>query len=181
MDNFFKIASGVDTLPLLAAIYRQPELWDENNMRTRYEESPHREAQDIWLWFNEVPDDDPTKVVNDIQTYPFDAWEKLPQARPIVFDLLRRVEGVQLGRCVITKLAPGKRIYLHTDEGAPAEFYNRFQVPLQAGPGCIMTIEDESLQMQPGEVWMIDNRKEHEVVNNSSIDRIAMVVDVRCA
>jgi hypothetical protein len=52
---------------------------------------------------------DPSGVINDVQVIPYPAWQLLPQLRPIIFDLMRRVEAVQLGRVLITRLAPGKR------------------------------------------------------------------------
>ena len=35
--------------------------------------------------------------------------------RPIVFDLMRRIEAVSLGRVIITRLQPGGRIAPHAD------------------------------------------------------------------
>lgn len=180
MKNFFKVASGVDVTPLLTTIQRQPELWNQHTLRTSHEKTPHKAVEDIWLWFNELTEN-PADAIEDLQTYPYPAWEKLPQARPIIFDLMRRVEATQLGRCIITKLGPGQKIEPHVDQGTPATFYTRFQVALQCAPGCSFIIEDESVCFQPGEVWLINNRGEHSVVNNSADDRIALIVDVRCS
>jgi hypothetical protein len=180
MNNFLKIAAGVDIVPLLTAIQRQPELWNENSLRTSHELTPHKEVSDIWVWFNDLKDN-VADAIEDLQTVPYPAWDKLPQLRPILFDLMRRVEGVQLGRCVITRLEPGKKIEPHIDQGTPATFYTRFQVALQCEPGCNFIIDDEQVNFRAGEVWMINNRAEHSVINNSSVDRIALIIDVRCA
>jgi aspartyl/asparaginyl beta-hydroxylase (cupin superfamily) len=125
--------------------------------------------------FNELDGD----VVNDIIVKPYPAFEKLPQARPILFDLMRLVDGVTLGRVIITKLAPGKKIMPHVDGGAPATYYTRYQVALQSLPGALFTIGDETVNFESGEVWLIDNKKEHSVTNNSRDDRIVMIVDIR--
>lgn len=117
--------------------------------------------------------------MNDIVVQPYPAFAKLPQARPILFDLMRMVEGVTLGRVIITKLAPGKKITPHTDGGAPATYYNRYQVALQSLPGALFTIGDETVNFESGDVWLIDNKKEHGVINNSRDDRIVMIVDIR--
>ena len=178
MKNFFKVASGVDTLPLLSALQLKPHLWNQNDLRQSYENSPHAKADDIWLWFNELSDGCDT--FNDIQTIPYPAFYELPQARSIIFDLMRRVEATQLGRCIITRLKKGDEILPHKDQGAPAEFYTRFQVALNSGKGCNFIIEDEQVNFQNGEVWMINNSNEHSVVNNSDSDRIVMIVDLRC-
>jgi len=179
MKNFQQIAANVDVMPLLHAIQRKPHLWNANTIRTRYPQSPHHAAEDIILRFNDIPDDDITKVVNDKECLNYPALAELPQARPILFDLMRRVEGEQLGRVVITKLMPGKTIALHRDEGAPAEYYERYHVMLQNYPGSNFTCGDETVFMRSGDVWWFDNCKEHSVVNNGSDARITMIVDIR--
>jgi|SRR6185437_9434941 len=184
MDNFFRLAKGVNFNPLLVAINRQPELWDQNTLRTKHPNTAHSAVSDIWLMFNDVAgnpymDELVDKVSNDIIVKPYPAFEKLPQARPLIFDLMRTVEGVTLGRVIITKLPPGKKITPHVDGGAPATYYKRYQMALQSLPGALFTIGDETVQFESGEVWLIDNKKEHSVVNNSRDDRIVMIVDIR--
>src|SRR5579863_7841108 len=124
MDNFFRLAKSVNFQPLLVAIHRQPELWDQNTLRTKHPKTAHGEVNDIWLMFNEVGGD----VANDLIVKPYPAFEKLPQARPFIFDLMKMVEGVTLGRVIITKLGPGKKITPHTDGGAPASYFSRYQL-----------------------------------------------------
>jgi hypothetical protein len=175
MENFYRLAKGVNAAPLLVAIHRQPELWDQNTLRTRHEKTAHGQVNDIWLMFNDMTGD----VANDIIVQPYPAFEKLPQARQIIFDLMRLVEGVTLGRVIITKLAPGKKIAPHVDSGAPATWYKRYQVALQSLPGALFTIVDETVNFESGDVWLIDNTKEHSVLNNSRDDRIVMIVDIR--
>jgi hypothetical protein len=175
MDNFFRLAKGVNVAPLLVAISRQPELWDQNTLRTKHPQTAHSAVSDIWLMFNEVGKD----VANDLIVRPYPAFEKLPQAREIIFDLMRLVQGVTLGRVIITKLPPGKKIAPHVDGGAPATYFTRYQVALQSLPGALFTIADETVQFESGDVWMINNKKEHSVINNSRDDRIVMIVDIR--
>lgn len=161
-------------LPILAALDARPELWNANNLRTTYPDSPHAEADDILLMFNELNGE----IINDIQTHPFDAWYQLP-VRDIVLNLMRRVGGVQLGRVLITRLAPGKKIAPHVDQGAPADFFQRYQIALQSLPGCTFRSGEEVIQFASGDVYWFDNTLEHEVVNNSAADRIVLIVDVR--
>ena len=178
MRNFYKLGE-IDPGPLMMALARQPGLWNENALRTQHPNTAHAQADDIWLWFNDPTN--PAAVVDDRQTIPYPAWDALPQVRPIVFDLMRRVEGVQLGRVLITRLAPGKCITPHVDGGAPATFYSRFQIALQSLPGCLFNAGGETVNFRSGEVWYFDNTIEHAVVNNSADDRLALIVDVRCA
>jgi hypothetical protein len=180
MQNFLRLADNVDTVPVMRELATQPELWDQNTLRTQHPDTAHAEVSDIWLWFNEVPTD-PEAVVNDIQTIAYPAWGQLPSLRRLVLDLMRRVDGVQLGRCIVTKLPPGGQITPHVDGGAPAEFYTRYQIALQSLPGALFHSGDETINFYSGEVWWVNNRVKHSVVNNSADDRIVCIVDIRSA
>lgn len=179
MKNFLRLSQNANVIPLLLALHNKPELWDMHTLRTSFPESPHNSCSDILLMFNDLDPANPERVVNDREVVPFEGWFALPEAQEIIRDLMHLVRGVRLGRVIITKLPPGKTIAPHVDGGAPAEYFTRFQVALQNLPGCIFKIEDEAVQFAPGEVWRINNRALHGVVNNSADDRIAMVVDIR--
>lgn len=179
MRNFVKIAANIDFVPILAALGRNKELWDQNTLRTQHPGTAHSEVSDIWVWFNDVSTEALERVVDDRDVVPYPAWFALP-IRNLVFDLMRRVEAVRVGRVIITCLPPGKRITPHVDQGAPATYYSRFHICLQNNPGSMFRIGNEPLQMNPGEVWQIDNKIEHEVINNSNDDRIVIIVDLRC-
>ena len=176
--HFQQIAQGLDVIPALHALTLKPDLWNENDLRTRHPNTAHAQADDIWLMFNTVPDD-PLTIVDDIAVQPYRAWHDLHHVRLMALDLMRRVEGVQLGRVMITRLKPGAAITPHVDQGAPAEYFRRYQIALQSLPGAIFRIEDEAVNFRSGEVWWINNRAEHEVINNSADDRIVCIVDIR--
>jgi quercetin dioxygenase-like cupin family protein len=67
------------------------------------------------------------------------------------------------------------------DSGAPATFYTRYQIALQSLPGALFNIEDETVNFRSGDIWLINNKAEHSVVNNSADDRIVCIVDIRSA
>lgn len=177
MKHFLCIAGGIDVIPALRELALQPELWDQNTLRTKHSNTAHGEVNDIWLWFNDTSAD----VVDAIQTHPFPAWQRLPSLRQMVLDLIRRVDGVQLGRVMVTRLRPGKAITPHVDGGAPATFYTRYQIALQSLPGAVFRCENEEVSFRSGEVWWVNNRVEHSVVNNSADDRIVCIVEIRSA
>lgn len=177
MKHFLQIGT-IDPMPTLAALAVKPDLWNENPLRTQHPGSAHTEADDIWLMFNKMPDD-PAEVVNDIHVQPYRGWLELPHLRSLALDLMRRVDGVQLGRVIVTRLKPGARITPHVDQGAPAEYFTRYQIALLSLPGCNFRAGDEQVNFPSGSVWWFDNRVEHEVVNNSADDRIVCIVDIR--
>lgn len=179
MKNFLKLADNVDITTLMAQLQRQPDLWNENTLRTKHPGTVHSQVSDIWVWFNELHTQSDNLVINDREVIPYRAWHCLPALRPIIFALMRQVEAVRLGRVVITRLPSGKDVSPHKDMGAAAEYFQRYQIALQCLPGNIFTIDDEKISFRTGEVWQINNRETHSVLNNSSDDRIVCIVDLR--
>ena len=185
MRNFQLVARNVEVVPLLNAVMRQPELWNEHTLRTKFPGTPHGEVDDIWLRYNDASAWEKSGDVRDLvaadgpESVNYSAMSKLPSARPIIFNLMRLVEGERLGRVLITRLAPGHRIGVHKDSGPCVEYYHRYHIALQSLPGVIFRAGDEQVQMQTGECWWFNNGAEHEVVNNSADDRLTLIVDVR--
>jgi hypothetical protein len=179
MRNFLTIAQGVDTQPVLQALHRNGDLWNQHTIRTDHPETAHGAVSDILVWFNDLRD--PQAVINDREVVPYPAWERLPQLRPLIFGLMRQVDAVRLGRVIITRLPPGKSIVPHVDGGAPATYYDRYQVMLQCLPGVQFHCGYETLNAKTGDVFMFQNELEHSVVNNSADDRIVCIVDLKSA
>lgn len=179
MKHFQPVAANIDVIPVMNALAGKLHLWNQNTLRTGHPGTAHSDVSDIWVWFNDP--NDPDAVVNDREVVEFPAWHELPQIRPLIFDLMRRVDAVRLGRVIITKLPPGKRITPHMDGGAPAEYFTRYQIALQSLPGSLFHIGDETVNFRSGECWRINNRETHSVENNSADDRIVMIVDLRLA
>lgn len=186
MHNFQCVATGVDIMPLLMQLQLHSELWDQHRYRTTYTGTPHGAASDILLRFS-APEltrnpDVLDAVQGDLAPVFYPAWNSLPQARPIVFDLMRRIEAVSLERVIITRLPPGGRILPHADtDGAyvAREDGMRFHVVLQGLPGSLYHCGAETVSMATGSVWWFQHRVQHSVENNSADDRIHMLVDFR--
>ncbi len=175
MKNFIKFAA-VDTVPLLLAVHQNPDLWTKNTIRQDFPESPHVDTESIILRFQDMKEDfDP----DDVQCNNTPEYSKLPEARELVMGLMARVKGEQLGRVLITRLPHGGVIKPHEDQGASATFYQRYHIVLQAHMGNMFTCEDETVQMQTGEVWWFANEKTHSVRNDSGNDRVHLIVDIR--
>lgn len=177
MKHFLKVGE-INPTPILHALMMKSDLWNAFDLRSTYPNSPHAEVDDILLRFNDLSE--PEKVPDDIVCVPYPAWNELP-VKPVVLDLMRSVEGVGLGRVMITRLKPGGRIAPHVDQGAPAEYYRRYQFSLQSLPGATFRFDNEVVSFRSGEVWWINNRVEHEVINGSEDDRIVMIADIRLA
>lgn len=183
MRNFLKIAQGIDVMPLLVALRQHPDLWDQNTLRTTHEMTPHKQVSDIWLRFNDLEayqkTGDVASVIDEHESICYPAFHALPQARNLIMALMARVEGIRLGRCLITRMKPGTKIDPHVDGGEHAAYYERYHIVLQGLPGSVFRCGDEHVQMLSGEVWWFDNAVEHEVINNSADDRLHLIVDIK--
>lgn len=181
-----QVAYGLNVTPLNLAIIRRPELWKEDTYLRDYPQGPFKEIESIMLRFpvksvfeteEELQKHASTYDQHESIDYP--PYAKLTEARPIVMGLMAQVGGERLGRVMINKIAPGGRIFPHADTPSHAEYYDRFHVVLQSAPGVDFRAGDEHVYMGVGEVWWFDNSKEHEVINNSGVDRIHMIIDIR--
>lgn len=189
MKNFHLIATGVDVNSIVLALKRKPELWTEDTYLRDYSQGPFGDTETVMLRF-------PVKTVKQTEeelkkygesdgqheSVDYPAFAYLPEARRVVFGLMAQVEGERLGRVMINKLKPGGRIYPHADTPVHAEYYSRHHIVLQSSPGCNFRCGDEIIQppfTEAGAVWWFNNKLEHEVMNNGTIDRIHMVVDIK--
>lgn len=184
MRNFLRIATGVDVTPALLELHRQPELWDEFTERKTADRTPHAAMSDIWLRYRARADleADRSSYLTPHTPVFYPAWSKLPALRPIVFGVMTRVQAVQLGGMLITRLPPGGEILPHDDLGSwHAEFFNtKAYVALSSPPGCWNSCGGEVIHMASGDVWTFDNLLPHAVGNPSDEDRITLIVSMRC-
>lgn len=181
MRYFYKLTEGMAVAPFMLAVARQGELWDRDPCRTTFDGTPHGEVNDIILRFGSVDFDE---AGDDLEAVDRPEMQRFPGLKTMLLDLMRLVGGVRLGRVVITKLEPGKRILPHADVvGKYAEYYTRFHVVLQGLPGSTFTCGEgadaETVQMLTGECWWFDAHAMHALSNNSKDDRIHLLVDIR--
>ena len=182
----FQILYETDVAPIVNALERNPDLWNSIGDRRREEiNSPHREAPDIWVRYNSYDRIADRVHFNDEHIpvwYP--AWDKLPELKPIVFDLMQRVQGEILGGILITKVPAGKKVYPHVDTGWHVDYYDKFYIQLAGAEGCDFCVagEDgvvERFTPKTGQVYLFDNRNPHWVDNDSAVDRMTLIVCIR--
>lgn len=180
MRHFLKVASGIDTLPALVDLDRQPGLWNQHGERTA--SGVHRAVDDIWLRFRAYHELTSPEAFGEPFTpvfYP--AWHALPHLRPIVFGLMARVGAVQLGGVLITRVPPHRQVDPHDDRGRwhPEFFTTKLYVPLITNPDCFSTCADERVAMERGDAWIFDNLLVHSTVNDGETDRITLIISTR--
>lgn len=179
MASFLKIASGLSVNPLLIALQRNPQLWNEHQQRTQMYQ--HSEVSDIWVRYNDFKNfsGDMAEFNKEHDSVWYPSYHLLPQVRDIVFPLMAAVEGERLGGVLITKIPPGGSVKPHVDSGWHAGYYDKYLVQLQSAPGQAFCFDDGHFCSEPGDVYMFDNSVTHWVENNSNVDRISMIVCIR--
>lgn len=183
MQNFLKIASGVDVMPLVLALQRQPELFGRNKERQYSPDPTHREMTDVWVRMNDRKQFDESgdwsKSCDEHDSVWYPEADAIPQVRPIVFALMARVEGERLGGILITKLPPGGKLAPHIDYGWHAGYYDKYYVALHNKPGSRFSFPDGSFEAVSGDVYWFRNDVLHSVTNDSDDDRLSMIVCIR--
>lgn len=188
MRNFLKLGANIDIMPLLLALHRydkSDDVWKADTYLRDYPQGPFGDTESVILRFpprSVIETEEALKEFQKIDQHENvdqPVFKYFPEARPLVFNLMAAVQGERLGRVMINKLKPGGKVFPHADTPVHAEYWDRFHIVLQSGPGNIFRCGDETVSMKTGEVWWFNNKLEHEVTNNSADERINMVVDIR--
>jgi hypothetical protein len=191
MSNFQRIASGLNVMPLMLSIARRPELWQADTYLRDYAQGPFGEVESIMLRF---PEKRVFEQEEELEAYKagkhfFDQHESidyppyaaLPEARQIVMNVFAAAAGERLGRVMINKIKPGGVIFPHADTPEHVAYYSRFHIVLQSEQGVRFRCASEWTYWETGSVFWFNNALEHEVINDSKVDRIHLVIDARCS
>lgn len=160
MDNFVKIAEGLEVAPALAELAALPdECWLELNP----DGSRHirllagaRERQ----FETELPA----------------VWRLIDGVRAIL--MAEHGDRGTLEHARVGRMPPGAGLSPHFD-GIDGVRERRYQLALRSEPGVVLTVGGEEKCPRPGEVWQIDASRTHSVVNDSASDRITILFDTR--
>lgn len=198
MRNFRIIQDNMDVSKLALAVAMEPARWEADTFLRKYPQGPFGDTDTIMLRFPEVATgltDEQIELYKQNMLPGYDqhesvfrpAWDQLPQAHDFVFDLARFTRATRIGRVLINRIKPGGRIFRHADTPEHVRYWKRFHLVLQGQPGAVIYCgeekdgsKDEAMQMLTGRLFWFRNELEHEVRNESSIDRISMVIDLHC-
>jgi quercetin dioxygenase-like cupin family protein len=170
-----RISQGLQVADIYWKLQQNPHLWGEHTNRTTDIDSPHHGLNDIWARYG-----DPERTQDD---RPHDAhWYPAADVlgvKPLCFDLMRYVNGVELGGVLITRIPPGATCKPHKDLGWHALRYEKFAVQITSAPGQLFQFEGESLETKPGDVFTFNNQNLHWVTNDTKYERITLIACIR--
>jgi len=178
--DIYLLPHKFDVVDSVAEIQGQPELWDKYTMRTAEYGTPH-DVSDLWVrynaWENYRGNRQEFNGPHESVWYPH--MDQLPKTRALI-DLVHSKVGGILGGIFITKVRPGGRIAKHYDEGWHATHYNnKYGVQLMGNQQQGFHFDSGVVRANPGEIYRFDNSKIHWVTNDSSSDRITLIITTR--
>lgn len=169
----------VNPEPLLADLDAHPELWNQIDLRTAPEGSPHRELDDIWIRYQALDQVGRTDPEQPHESVWYPAVENLPALLPLTLEVVTRLEAQHLGGVLLTRIPPGGRCHPHVDGFWHANAYEKCAVQLRSHPQQAFHVETDSLSAAPGECYLFENRVLHWVENPSPVERITLIVCFR--
>lgn len=170
-DERMRHLGPVDIASFVAALAAQPDsLWDADlDFQKRL--APYRKTRTIYLLMTVGGPLAPTRELA--------GWVALKEAfAPVA----ARIAGFypRPGRVLnaqVALLGPGLEIPEHVDFGPTLEVTHRVHVPLETHPAVQFIVEDESIPLQVGQAYELDNMRRHRVHNPSPFRRVHIIVD----
>jgi hypothetical protein len=80
-------------------------------------------------------------------------------------------------RALLVRLKGQGVIPPHVDNGYSLLNCRRIHIPIQSTDGVEFTVGGEQRVMKEGELWEINNAREHSVVNRSDQERVHLIID----
>lgn len=173
--------SGIDVRPLMKEVNENPALWDEITARQKSPDSSNVDTKSIFVRWSIAMTLE--AAFNDVHAVNYPAFEKLPAVSALIDQIGSAANAKRLGRVLLVSLKPGGLVDKHIDEGAYADYYERFHLPLSSEEGNLFYSEwefghGEYVHMRPGELWTLNHKKPHWVINSSDKERVHMIVDL---
>lgn len=176
MRHFSKIAE-VDARPLCAELDARPEMWLADTSR-QCKVRCQRHTQNIFLRTPKKPLPPGAKNANDVHASRVaPAAAKFPNALAFCVDFAN-AQGAELGRSVLVALMPKSRVFPHVDAGEYYRIRDRYHLVMRSSQGSPLRVENETVVMREGELWVINNKLEHSAQNFSEEPRIHLIFDL---
>ena len=107
-------------------------------------------------------------------------WEDWSSILQPVIELATASYGYHQGRTariMLAKLASGRSVARHIDTSPSAVVPHKIHVPLVTHPRVRFLIEEGDYSLERGRAYEVNNRRPHEVRNESELDRVHLIFD----
>lgn len=95
---------------------------------------------------------------------------------PYIREIMAELAGVW-GRSRLMGLDPEAEVPAHVDVHYYWRTHLRIHIPIVTNPGVTFTCGDTSVHMEPGECWVFDSFRWHDVQNKGGERRVHLVLD----
>ena len=174
IDTIVRHWGAIDIAPLAAAVAAQEEAaWNEH-MERQKDYEVHRQTQSIVLLFANLDNWPAIEVVKQ------PGWDRLSKlAVPLMDTIIERwyPPGGRVIRAMIAKLPPDGRIDPHRDMHPSFGCGHRIHAPIQTNDRVRFTVDGRPHRLKVGQVYEINNKKIHSVINKGGTDRIHFIFD----
>jgi hypothetical protein len=170
-DGNFRQYGRLDAAVLRSCVERQsPQAWRANPFRQE-KFAVHADTETLYLLY-----DEDFRHANATRLPLFEEFSIALQ--PFIDRISERLGPDDwLVRCILTKLRGGGRIPAHEDFGFSLAHSHRFHVPVVTNPDVGFTVGDETIRMQAGEIWEINNMRRHATANAGAEPRVHLIMD----
>ena len=168
INNFHRVGE-MDVTPWLTELDTVTEMvWREDHWRQEYFIT-HQDTETIPLVFDEY-------FEKPIKTKHYSKF--MTTLMPLESLLSTHYGNGYSQRVILTKLKPQGTIPEHRDTGPHFHISHRVHLPLVTNDEVLFTVGDETITMNAGELWEINNTNRlHSVVNKSDRDRVHLIID----
>ena len=169
-DGSFSLIGAHATESLRAKVSAlAAEDWLEDAWR-QHVYRPHRESNTILLMFDkDYRHEAPT-------TLP--AHARFEAEMGAIYQRLKEHYGTGYPvRALFARLPPEARVHPHSDAGFSLTNSHRVHLPVVTHPSAWFTVGGETKAVPYGELWEINNQREHSCYNQGDRDRVHLLVD----
>lgn len=171
MSFNFKICGNVDVSHFKDKVNELD--WDEHTLRQNLFDV-HKNTQTLEImWDLESGEMNKVGKIHS-NYYQLDVESFLKKIKPIYE--LNFGNGYFI-RVLFVKLKRNTNIPSHIDVGYSLENCKRTHIPIITNELVTFTIGGETKHLKEGEIWEINNTKEHSVDNDSNEDRVHLLID----
>lgn len=171
--DFFRHLGSTPVSNLLERVQKVPEsTWVSENEGKPNKLNNLNDAQHIMFRYVNGFED-----VFNYRDYPI--WEEWKDSLLPIMEQAAASLGYtdcRFPRVMLAKLPAGSNIFPHTDRKA-SHYIHKIHVPLITNPGTMFHVGDQTMHIPAGEMYEVNNKRNHAVDNNGEIDRIHLIFE----
>lgn len=85
----------------------------------------------------------------------------------------------ELGRVALVRLKPYSLVFRHFDDEQSLKGFDRYHVVINSPHGSFMSVDEEEVTFQEGDVFFFENKVIHSAYNPHNQYRIHLIIDIR--